>query len=137
MFLSIGTARNLIIFSCPNTYVYYSKQDWGTHVHLGLYITRISAPIPSPQPTKQSIKSSSKDWNTQIHLGLAPAPLNPTPFPIPTFHKSIPTFHQNLNPLPSPQTKSSKVEVRIKRHISNHPCHQNLSPLPNNPRDRK
>ena len=23
MFLSIGTARNLIIFSCPNTYVYY------------------------------------------------------------------------------------------------------------------
>ena len=25
MFLSIGTARNLIIFSCPNTYVYYGS----------------------------------------------------------------------------------------------------------------
>ena len=26
MFLSIGTARNLIIFSCPNTYLYYGSQ---------------------------------------------------------------------------------------------------------------
>ena len=29
MFLSIGTARNLIIFSRPNTYVYYGNQFFG------------------------------------------------------------------------------------------------------------
>ena len=33
MFLSIGTARNLIIFSCPNTYVYYGSQTLMARTH--------------------------------------------------------------------------------------------------------
>ena len=76
MFLSIGTARNLIIFSRPNTYVYYGKGQYflienstALQIFIFFWKKQQQKKTQKKNPKKQQQKKKKKKLSAAVVIG--------------------------------------------------------------------